>query len=176
MSVTVEKLFFKGNGRVPNSRLPLLIYRNVIQTSVPEMEKELRTNGWIASWHNAVGMFPKHHFHSEAHEFIAITRGSLEGLFGGHDGTRAILRTGDAVIIPAGVGHLGIAVSEDLRVSGGFPGGYGVLDFRLGRPDEYVQMCEAARQVPIPPLDPFLGAGGPLPDLWNKADIGLLAA
>ncbi|WP_181763492.1 cupin domain-containing protein [Mesorhizobium sp. B2-4-15] len=172
MGVTVETYFFKGNGRVPNSRLPLLVYRDVVAWSAIEMEDRQRSNYWNPSWHSPIGFYPQHHFHSQSHELIAVIRGEARGLFGGHDGKEVLLRKGDVVAIPAGVGHFGVSITDDLLVTGSFPAGFGVLDFRLGHPDEYYELAETSRRVPIPAFDPFFGPGGPLPTLWSDADNG----
>ncbi|TPI57362.1 cupin domain-containing protein [Mesorhizobium sp. B3-1-3] len=172
MSGVVETYLFRGNGRVPNSRLPVCVYRDVHAWGGPELEHRLRLNNWYPSWHSPIGMYPQHHFHSQAHELIAVTRGEITGLFGGHDGREVTLRRGDIVVIPAGVGHFGVSLTEDLFVTGAFPAGFGVLDFRLGYPSEYYELAETARKVPIPAFDPVFGSRGPLPALWNDADQG----
>jgi len=172
MATTVETHFFKGNGRVPNSRLPLLVYRNAFDCRGSEMERRLRANDWMPTWHSPIGLFPQHHFHSQAHELIAIVRGEIRGLFGGHGGKEVTLKKGDTVVIPAGVGHYGISITDDLFVTGAFLSGSGFLDFRHGHPSEYNELCEVARGVPVPVTDPYFGAGGPLPTLWTAASAG----
>lgn len=167
--MTVETHYLKGNGRVPNSRLPLLIYRGAVQVAVAEMEEQIRRNEWPPEWHSSFGMYPRHHFHSDAHELIAVTRGTMVGLFGGHDGVRATVHAGDVVVIPAGVGHFGEQVTEDLRLTGAFPAGYAIHDFRLGYPDEYACMVDRAQRVPIPANDPLYGPKGPLVEIWSSA-------
>lgn len=166
--MTVENDYLKGNGRVPNSRFPLLIYRSAIELAVADMEEKIRSNDWPPEWHSSFGMYPRHHFHSDAHELIAVTRGTMVGLFGGHDGFRATLNAGDVVVIPAGVGHFGEQVTEDLRLTGAFPIGCAIHDFRLGYPDEYVRMVERVQRVPVPAKDPIHGPKGPLIDLWSN--------
>lgn len=170
--MTVETHYLKGNGRVPNSRLPLLIYRGAVETGPVEMEERMRANEWPPEWHSSFGMYPRHHFHSDAHELIAVTRGTLTGRFGGHDGISATLTAGDVVVIPAGVGHFGESITEDLRLTGAFPVGFAVHDFRLCLPQEYARMADRARRVPVPAMDPLYGPGGPLIDLWTRADKG----
>ena len=133
------------------------------------MEEILRNNQWPPDWHSSFGMYPRHHFHSDTHELIAVTRGKLTGRFGGHDGIGAMLSAGDVVVIPAGVGHFGESITEDLRLTGAFPAGCGIHDFRLGYPEEYSAMMQRARNVPVPAMDPMFGAGGPLPKLWSDA-------
>ncbi|MCA0318384.1 MAG: cupin domain-containing protein [Proteobacteria bacterium] len=166
--MTVETHYLKGNGRIPNSRLPLLIYRGAVQVGVAEMEEQIRRNDWPPEWHSSFGMYPRHHFHSDAHELIAVTRGTMVGLFGGHDGVRATVTAGDVIVIPAGVGHFGESITEDLRLTGAFPAGYAIHDFRLGYPDEYARVADRAQRVPIPANDPLHGPKGPLVEIWSS--------
>ncbi len=166
--MTVETHYLKGNGRIPNSRLPLLIYRGAVQVGVAEMEEQIRRNDWPPEWHSSFGMYPRHHFHSDAHELIAVTRGTMVGLFGGHDGVRATVNAGDVIVIPAGVGHFGESITEDLRLTGAFPAGYAIHDFRLGYPDEYARVVDRAQRVPIPANDPLHGPKGPLVEIWSS--------
>jgi uncharacterized protein YjlB len=166
--MTVETHYLKGNGRIPNSRLPLLIYRGAVQVGVTEMEEQIRRNDWPPEWHSSFGMYPRHHFHSDAHELIAVTRGTMVGLFGGHDGVRATVTAGDVIVIPAGVGHFGESITEDLRLTGAFPAGYAIHDFRLGYPDEYARVVDRAQRVPIPANDPLHGPKGPLVEIWSS--------
>lgn len=171
--MTIETHVLRGNGRVPNSRLPLLIYRGAFESGPMKLEALMRKNEWPTDWHSSFGMYPRHHFHSDTHELIAVTRGQLVGRFGGHDGICATLATGDIVVIPAGVGHFGESRTEDLRLTGAFPIGHAIHDFRLGYPEEYARMVERVQRVPIPAYDPIYGARGPLIDLWEKAAGGI---
>ena len=167
--MNIESHMLRGDGRIPNSSLPLLIYRGVINSGPMEMEAMLRHFEWPPDWHSSFGMYPRHHFHSDTHELIAVTRGTLEGRFGGRGGIRATLTAGDIVVIPAGVGHFGERITEDLRLSGAFPLGFAIHDFRLGDPSEYARMVERSRRVPVPAFDPVYGADGPLTELWATA-------
>lgn len=164
-----EQFLLAGDGRIPNSPLPLLIYRGAVGDDVAGFEERLRANNWLPDWHSAAGLYPAHHFHSDSHEFIAVTRGRLQGQFGGPGGRILELAQGDLVVIPAGVGHFGLRISDDLQLRGGFPAGYAIHDFRLGYPDEYAQVFEAARRVPVPANDPIEGREGILVHLWKSA-------
>jgi uncharacterized protein YjlB len=167
-----DSIVLTGDGRIPNSDLSLVIYRQAIRSDVPTLENDLRKNGWIPEWHSSLGLYPAQHFHSDAHELIAVTRGSILGEFGGPTGVRRVLSAGDIVVIPAGVGHFGIEFSEDLRLTGAFPIGCSIHDFRLGYVSEYDQVFRSARSVPLPAFDPLQGARGPLINVWNKCRSG----
>lgn len=171
--MSMETIYLKGDGRIPNSRLPVLIYRGVANAHVVEIEQCLRGNDWPPEWHTSYGMYPRHHFHSDAHELIVVTRGSLTCRFGGEAGVDAQMEAGDVVVIPAGVGHFGNSISDDLRLTGAFPLGCAIHDFRLGDPAEYGRMVERAQRVPVPGKDPWFGAVGPLIDIWSEAAKGV---
>ena len=75
-----------AGGAIPNHpRWPLLIYPQALQAPSPEAFEELfTTNGWPAAWRN--GVFPYHHFHSNAHEALGLYSGEVTVQFGGDDG------------------------------------------------------------------------------------------
>jgi len=169
--MTVETLYFKPTAAIPNSRFPVLVYRNAIAGTPKEFEARLRLNGWFPDWYSSKGLYPKHHFHSDAHELIGFTRGSQQGLLGGDDGVEVLLNAGDVVVLPAGVAHLGLAISDDLQTVGAYPLGYGIHDFRLCEEAEFGEALESVLRVPIPPTDPLYGAGGPLPEIWSRLPL-----
>ncbi|TPI61468.1 hypothetical protein FJ420_16275 [Mesorhizobium sp. B3-1-3] len=166
--MNVDTHFFKSSPTVPNSRYPVLIYRNAISGSPGDFEALLRSNGWFPDWYSRRGLYPKHHFHSDAHELIGFTRGAQRGRIGGEDGADVELERGDVVVVPAGVGHLGLAISDDLDVVGAYPMGYGIHDFRLCEEAEFAEALEKVLRVPIPAKDPLFGTTGPLREIWDK--------
>lgn len=60
------------DGTFPNSRLPLLLYRQALLVPERELaatvEELFGANGWQGSWRN--GIYPYHHYHSTAHEVL----------------------------------------------------------------------------------------------------------
>lgn len=169
-NISVEEYFTFGDGSVPNSRFPITVYRDLGDDRIEarNLKNCLGRNGWIPDWFSSDGMYPRHHFHSDAHEFIAVLDGEFTCRFGGEHGVDAHLRKGDALVIPAGVAHCGDRKSEKLAILGAFPAGFGIHDFRLGYPSEYAQMAMRAQQVPIPPNDPLFGPKGPLVQRWTQ--------
>jgi uncharacterized protein YjlB len=163
----IETHRFADDGIVPNSRLPLILYRGALPDSADRAaacEAMFAENGWPDSWRN--GIHPFHHYHSTAHEVLGIARGHARVRLGGESGQTVELRAGDVVVIPAGVAHKREAATSDLLVIGSYPKGQ--------RPD----MCRAERaghddalaqldKVPLPAHDPVTGRESPLLDCWH---------
>jgi len=78
-------------------------------------------NGWTGARKNAG--YPHHHYHSGAHEVLAIAAGWVRVRLGGETGRTVELRAGDVVVIPAGVAHKNEGASPDLLVVGAYPRG-----------------------------------------------------
>ena len=162
---------FADDGGVPNNpRLPLIVYPAAVDPGGDDLagafEALFRANGWGGGWRN--GIYPFHHFHSTAHEVLGIAAGEAEVRFGGEAGKTLHVRAGDAVLIPAGVGHKRLSASPDLLVVGAYPAGTGADLVREGARDgETIRRRIAA--VAVPPADPVSGADGPMTRLWNQA-------
>lgn len=69
------------------------------------------------------------------------------------------VKTGDVLIIPAGVGHFSVSQSTRYEVVGGYPGGL-VWDMIYNEPEHYEAAQRAIRQLPSPAMNPLLGAVG----------------
>ena len=104
-------------------------------------------HGWGNGWRN--GIFPFHHYHSTAHEVLGIAAGSAEVRFGGEGGATVHAKAGDAVLIPAGVGHKRLSGSPDLLVIGAYPLGQRADLMREGAEDTAAIRARIAA-VPIP--------------------------
>ena len=123
-------------------------------------------HGWGNGWRN--GIFPFHHYHSTAHEVLGIAAGSAEVRFGGEGGATVQAKAGDAVLIPAGVGHKRLSGSPDLLVIGAYPLGQRADLMREGAEDTAAIRRRIAA-VPMPKADPVQGAEGPAVKAWAKA-------
>ncbi len=165
----VESLEILSMAPFPNNELPLLLYKNAAGKAQPDpewFEETFRTNGWTGSWRNGVYSF--HHFHAEAHEVLGCYSGNASVLFGGPDGTEARLEAGDALIVPAGVGHCLIKASASFHVVGAYPKGT-YPDLRRGSAKEYEILQRTVKAVPRPLRDPISGMTGALQELWFGA-------
>src|SRR5436190_19051985 len=165
----VETHRFADDGTVPNSRLPLVVYRGALPENSDRAvacEAMFARNGWPDSWRN--GIHPYHHYHSTAHEVLGIARGHARVRLGGDNGQTVELNAGDVVVIPAGVAHKRESASGDLLVIGSYP------------KDQHPDMCrvepgrhDAARTtiaaVKLPECDPVTGEAGPLLQCWRAA-------
>src|SRR6202453_5301219 len=71
--VQPEAVFFQDDGAIPNSSLPLLLYRQAFSPDTTFLasviEKRFCENDWMGAWR--AGVFPFHHYHSTTHEVLA---------------------------------------------------------------------------------------------------------
>ncbi len=161
-----ESFTFADDGAVPNTRLPMLVYRAAVPADPDAIERLFEQNLWPPAWRN--GVHPFHHFHSAAHEALGVARGSAEVLFGGPGGKVLKVQAGDVVVLPAGTGHCRQSASPDLLIVGAYPKGQsGKVDLRRGKPEEHDEAVRNIAKVPTPEADPVRGADGPLPRLWT---------
>lgn len=158
---------FADDGTIPNSPLPALIYRAALvplpADAAAAFERLFARHGWEGAWRD--GIYPFHHFHSNAHEVLGIARGEVTVRLGGPGGAALTLRAGDVAVLPAGVGHKNEGSSPDLLVVGAYPGGGG-WDLRRGAPEEREIVRRNIEAVTLPAADPVHGSEGPLQRLW----------
>ena len=86
-SPSLETFFFKPNGRVPNSRFPVLLHRGVIKPSAGQdmadaVEETFRRNDWLNNWRE-LGVYDYYHYHSTSHEVLGMARGTITLRLGG---------------------------------------------------------------------------------------------
>jgi uncharacterized protein YjlB len=159
---------FADDGDIPNNRLPVIVYARVIDPldGSPEeaFEELFGRNRWGGMWTD--GIYDFHHYHSTAHEVLGIARGSADVRFGGRNGETLTLRAGDAVLIPAGVGHKRESASLDLVVIGAYPAGQSPDLMREGAPDPG-EVRARIGAVDCPETDPVEGEGA-MQRVWKR--------
>lgn len=168
--VEPELHHFENDGTFPNSPLPLLLYRQVVDPRIPglasALEDLLATHGWGDGWRNGVYPFP--HYHSTAHEVLAVYRGRATVQFGGPTvGASVAVSTGDVVVIPAGVCHERLDSSEDFAVIGAYPDGQ-PCDLIRGDRGQLSRALDTIARVLLPTMDPLYGVKGPLVRYWRN--------
>ena len=137
---------------------PLLVYPAVIARPTPQAFEELFTrNGWPAAWRN--GVFPFHHYHGNSHEVLGVYEGEVTVQFGGENGLSLTAKSGDVVVLPAGMAHKKLAARGALGVVGAYPEG--------SDPDTCRGVPQAALRISLPACDPVFGAAGPLFEHWK---------
>jgi len=165
--MTPETFYFEDDGSIPNSNLPLLLYRRAFSdrgnAGAEWLERTFANNNWTNSWRN--GVYPFHHYHSTSHEVLGIYSGKAKLHLGGEQGEKLDVEAGDIIVIPAGVGHKNLS-SENLGVVGAYPNGSS-YDLLRGEPDDRPEAIENIKAVPLPSRDPLLGKEGGLLEIWE---------
>ncbi|HWQ92680.1 MAG TPA: cupin domain-containing protein [Clostridia bacterium] len=166
MDVVAQEL--KDDGVFPNSKLPLVLYREAVsvpgQDAAAAFEGLFAANGWGGSWRN--GIYPYHHYHSTAHEVLGVYRGSAKVQLGGETGVVHEVHPGDVLVIPAGVAHKNLGSSADFGVVGAYPEGQD-WDLKHGQPGERPGTDWNIARVALPKADPVYGTAGPLIEKWR---------
>jgi uncharacterized protein YjlB len=168
MNAQVQVLRFDRSAGIPNNPQLPVVLRHGVQEIVDDpalCERLFAANGWGGSWRD--GVFPFHHFHSNAHEVLGFIMGESTVLLGGPGGESVRIVAGDVVVLPAGTGHKRESATDDLLVVGAYPAGQENYDLRRGDPAELEEMTRNIVGVSLPATDPIGGADGPLIDAWS---------
>ncbi|MBV9114979.1 MAG: hypothetical protein JOY67_19375 [Hyphomicrobiales bacterium] len=167
----LETACFEDDGRVPNSRLPVIIHRGAVEPDEEDparaFERKFAENNWKGSWR--WNIFTFHHYHSTSHEVLGIAVGHATLRLGGRKGRDFKVTAGDVIVLPAGTGHKRLASSRDFLVVGAYPEG---RDRDLIKPyATSAAVHDAALSriagVPLPKTDPVQGKEGAVRRLWR---------
>lgn len=155
---------------IPNNpRCALLFYPGAVTLSGGDPASLFETlfadNQWTLSWRN--GIFPFHHYHSNAHEVLGIYSGQASVQFGGADGVSVDVQPGDVVVVPAGVGHKQLSAKGRLGVVGAYADGRHA-DLCVPDSTDVRSASENVARVARPQSDPVMGADGPLLHHWPE--------
>lgn len=96
----------KPTPHVPNSALPVLVYRSVLPFPYDQISAKdaLEKNDWIMG--GVFHHYPAHHFHSVTHECYAVFKGFSRFLVGkgpsdlDYQGVEIDLKAGDIIVQP----------------------------------------------------------------------------
>lgn len=157
-----EAVRLADDGEIPNSALPLLVYRGALADCTAGAVQQLfQAHGWGDSWVD--GIFGHHHYHSTAHEVLGMIAGWCEVRVGGPNGRTLRVETGDVVVVPAGVAHCNVGQGDGFRCFGAYPAGQRP---DLCRPGDRAKALRNLPAVPLPAQDPVHGREGPLRRAW----------
>lgn len=166
-------LRFVDDGIVPNSRYPALIYRGVCDWSeepdADEAQEHLDDivlrHGWYADWVGSV--YKRVHYHSTAHEALVVFCGTAMLEIGGRRlGMTCAMGPGDALVLPAGLGHRRLSSSADFTVFGLYPKDQ-KWDLQWDWEKSRAASLRRIAKVPLPAQDPFYGRFGELQKQWK---------
>lgn len=163
-----EQFILHEKDWVPNNeRLPVIVYRSVVKAegkkAAERFEMLFADHGWPPQWRDTI--FDYHHYHSTAHEALGVATGYGTLLLGGPGGREVEVRAGDALVLPVGIGHRRLDVSDDFLVIGAYPDGQ---EWDICREPPSDDARRRMRDFPVPDEDPIAGKAGPLRDHWPK--------
>jgi len=166
-SCVIEQFAIDEDGVFPNSRLPVLLYKKVLDLPLifgaTAARRLFRRNNWSNSW--IYGIFQYHHYHSTSHEALAVVKGGTAIQLGGQNGRVLQISHGDVLIIPAGVAHRNLRKENQVQCVGAYPGGM-EYDMNYGRAGERPRTDRNIGKVPHPLKDPVFGASGGVLKYW----------
>lgn len=159
---------FEDDGATPNNRWPVIVHHRVPEAWAPDaaaaLEGLLDAGGWPAQWRG--GVFDFHHYHSNAHEVLAVAAGRARLRLGGQAGQDIEMSRGDVLILPAGTGHCRCEADTDFLLVAGYPPDQQDWDLcRSGQADIHAARQRIAK-LPCPARDPVQGQDG-LVTLWR---------
>ncbi len=162
-----ELFRFDAGGGIPNSKLPLVLWRGRLPHKAREGAAAgalFRSNGWQGTWVSNV--LPYWHFHTRGHEVLACVSGRARIGFGGDHGIEVDVATGDVCVIPAGVGHIRVDSSGDFRMAGGYPPGQAGNIIRPGDLDD-ARIAREIAALALPETDPISGKTDGVVEVWR---------
>lgn len=165
---TLEVSVYADDGRTPNSRHPVLLYRSRATPagSLAEMLEALfAANGWPPQWRG--GVFDYHHYHSRSHETLGVAQGNACLILGGEQGESVEIGRGDVLVLPAGTGHCRANASADFELVAAYPPDQ--QDWDICRPDrdDPAPARELIETLARPAQDPVTGRDGALLEHWR---------
>jgi uncharacterized protein YjlB len=148
----------------------VLVYRSVVKLPrafdpAAVFKDIFAHNGWGDSWRSDI--YDYLHYHSRIHEVLGIARGRARVRLGGKRGRTLTLKAGDAVLIPAGIGHQQLAATRRFLAVGAYPSS-GTYDECGPTAEEHDRALRTVPRVGRPRTDPLFGHNGPL-RVWWKA-------
>lgn len=162
---------FNPDGGIPNSRLPLVFWKDRLPLAARDGAKAqamFRENGWQGTWVYTV--FPFWHFHTQGHEALACVSGLARIGFGGDQGIEVDVVQGDVCVIPAGVGHKKLSASADFLMAGCYPPRQEGNIVRPGDLDQ-ARIAHEIESLSLPSTDPISGNADGVVAIWRGIEI-----
>ncbi|QRR04043.1 cupin [Dyadobacter sandarakinus] len=166
MQFEIETYRFDDDGIIPNSNLPVILYRKVYLENDKSdwFESTFIKNGWTNNWRDTILSYD--HFHSTTHEVLGVGDGTVTLQVGGPSGVHLTVHAGDVLILPAGVGHASLPGQSYYEIVGGYPDGKS-WDLMTGTEENRHDALTNIKAVDLPLTDPIYGLQGMLLKYWN---------
>lgn len=149
----VYRLYMQDDGTFPNNPdYPLILVPKTSHHTTESARASIINAGWTQPW--AWGIFPYHHYHSNAWELLLCVQGMAHVQLGGNQGPTTTIRKGDLLLIPPGFAHKQLEALDDFTLLGSYPPDSPPVDVLRGVPT--ARQRENIRQCKPPKTDPLL--------------------
>ncbi|KAH8087861.1 RmlC-like cupin domain-containing protein [Cristinia sonorae] len=180
-SIHVSQHQIARQGLIPNTSIqhkPLLIYRGAFNptTLTPDAIEEHITSVGVFAPQWRYTMYRQTHFHSTTHELLVVFRGKAKLCFGADvtssqsnedESVVAEVKKGDAILVPAGVGHrlleeMDSDEGEGFEMIGSYPEGSEKWDMCYGKKGKQEEgVDQRIEKLGWVERDPLYGEEGP---------------
>lgn len=170
----VKAIYLTENKPYPNNPLPVLYYEKALDDALStDYNAEdviifFKQNGYEHGWVN--GILDQHHFHSNAHEALACTKGQVTVQLGGPNGVIQIFKKGDVILLPAGTTHKKLDASENFEIVGAYPANGPKQDMQYGDASDYDMLLANIANVSKPLTDPVTNSPRDIEEYWMIVD------
>lgn len=160
--------YFKEEEHIPNSHLPVLIYRGVFHMGDDCCEKwligQFNTNRWV--YDPAHTVFEYNHYYANTHLVLGVCLGEGQLQIGGRLGITAHVEKGDVVVIPAGVALRLAATGNNFKLVAAYSF-EGTPEIKKEDAAGRAATATTIASTQLPLLDPILGPEEGLLTIWN---------
>ncbi|KAL4735240.1 hypothetical protein BDV11DRAFT_212198 [Aspergillus similis] len=158
----IPSSFLRPTSHVPNSRLPILVYRKALENISPRsILSTIEPNGWIKGG-NAMD-----HPTGIIYLLGVGPNDPKVDEQGRPYGMKSSAQKGGAFVLPARVCHASL---EFLNIIMARASGHRFdMNYKSRPPEETSAWAKQSDSVAIRPLDPLFGLDGLLPRLWKQA-------
>ncbi|WP_157558235.1 cupin domain-containing protein [Niabella aurantiaca] len=169
--INPDIFYFKEDKNIPNSPLPLLIYRGFFDKEYEDCEGWLKNRFSSNRWFPAprLQVFGFTHYYINTHLVIGVCSGEAKWQLGGTLGITTNIEKGDVVVIPAGVALRHLESEKNFKIVGAGSVNE-VPRVQKEQSGNHAHGNNGIANIALPETDPILGPEESQLTIWMPAD------